>query len=319
VTPLVSILTPCYNAARWLAATLESALAQTWPHTEVIVVDDGSRDDSLALARSFESRGVRVIAQPNRGASAARNAALAAARGEFIQFLDADDLLAPEKIAAQVAALAAAPANAGALASGPWGSFTGDPALARFQPEPVWADLAPLDWLVRSWSGGGMFPPLVWLTPRRIIDAAGSWNEALSLDDDGEYFSRVLLQASAIRFVPAAKSYYRTHDGPRLSASHGDRAARSSFLSIELKERHALAAEATPRMRRALALHWQRFAWEQMADAPALAAVALARMQELAPGLPPPDGPRLYRWAARVLGWRRARRLQLAAQRKKPR
>lgn len=309
--PLVSILIPCYNAARWLAATLESALAQTWPHTEIIVVDDGSSDNSLTIARSFASRGVRVADQPNQGASAARNHGLRAAQGEFIQFLDADDLLDPDKIAIQVAALTTAPA--GSVAAGPWGTFNLRPADARFHQEPVWADLAPLDWLVRSWSGGGMFPPLVWLTPRRIIDAAGPWNEALSLDDDGEYFCRILLQAATIRFIPEAKSYYRMHDGPRLSASHGDRAARSSFLSIELKERHALAREDSPRMRHALALNYQRFAWEQIADAPDLAVLALARMQAHAPDLPPPDGPRLYRWASRVLGWSRARRLQLAA------
>lgn len=313
MSPLVSIIIPCHNAERWLAGTLESALAQTWTAKEIIVINDGSSDNSLTIARSFASRGVRVADQPNQGASAARNHGLRLARGEFIQFLDADDLLAPDKIAHQVAALTAAPA--GSVAAGPWGTFHLLPADARFHPEPVWADLAPLDWLVRSWSGGGMFPPLVWLTPRRVIDAAGPWNEALSLDDDGEYFCRVLLQSSAIRFVPGAISYYRTHDGPRLSASRGDRAARSSFLSGELKERHALAREDSPRMRHALALNCQRFAWEQLADAPALAALALARMQAHAPALPPPDGPRLYRWAARLLGWPRARRLQLVTRR----
>jgi glycosyltransferase involved in cell wall biosynthesis len=313
MTPLVSVIIPCYNAERWLAATLESALAQTWPRKEIILINDGSKDRSLAVARSFESLGVTVIDQPNRGASAARNHGLRVARGDYIQFLDADDLLAPGKIAAQVAALAAAPA--GSIASGPWGTFTLDTARARFHPEPVWTNLTPLDWLVLSWSGGGMFPPLVWLTPRRIIDAAGPWNEDLSLDDDGEYFCRVLLQAATIRFVPGADSYYRAHSGPRVSASQGDRAARSSFLSIELKDRHALVREESPRMRRALASNYQRFAWEQLVDAPALATFALARMQAYSPDLPPPDGPRLYRWASRVLGWPRARCLQLIARR----
>ena len=63
--PLVSIIVPCYNAEPWLAATLESALTQTWPEKEVILIDDGSRDQSLALARRYEARGVRVITQPN--------------------------------------------------------------------------------------------------------------------------------------------------------------------------------------------------------------------------------------------------------------
>src|SRR4051812_14036077 len=91
--PLVSILIPCRNAEPWLAATLESALAQTHPATEIILVDDGSTDGSLELAHSFAARGVRIATQANAGASAARNHAFRESRGEFIQFLDADDLI----------------------------------------------------------------------------------------------------------------------------------------------------------------------------------------------------------------------------------
>jgi glycosyltransferase involved in cell wall biosynthesis len=101
---LVSILIPCHNAGAWLAQTLESALAQTWPHTEIVLVDDGSDDNSREIAARFEARGVTVVAQGNLGASAARNAAISESRGDWLQFLDADDLLAPDKIARQMAA-----------------------------------------------------------------------------------------------------------------------------------------------------------------------------------------------------------------------
>jgi glycosyltransferase involved in cell wall biosynthesis len=96
--PLVSILVPAYNAARWIDATLASAAEQTWPRVETIVVDDGSRDETPARARAFAARhpglDLRIVSQPNAGASAARNHALRLARGDFIQFRDADDLLA---------------------------------------------------------------------------------------------------------------------------------------------------------------------------------------------------------------------------------
>lgn len=309
VTPLVSILIPCYNAGRWLAATLESALAQTDVSCQVIVIDDGSKDDSARIAAAFQSRGVTCLAQPNRGAAAARNTALQAARGDFVQFLDADDLLAPDKISRQLAALAHAPADA--LAAGPWGTFAGTHETATFEPQAVWADHAPIDWLVSSWSGGGMFPPIAWLTPRRVLERAGPWDETLTLDDDGEYFTRVLLQSSAVRFVPEARSYYRSHDGPRLSDARGLAAARSSHRSCVSKERLLLAAEDSPRTRHAVASHWQRFAWEQFTAAPELAAAALSRARQLAPDLPPPAGSASYRFLARLLGWPRARRLQL--------
>src|SRR5579859_7571422 len=99
---LVSILIPAYNAAEYLGATLESALAQTWPSKEIIVVVDGSTDDTLAIAKSFASSQVKVFSQAQSGASAARNKAYRECQGELIQFLDADDLLEPNKIQTQV-------------------------------------------------------------------------------------------------------------------------------------------------------------------------------------------------------------------------
>src|SRR5947208_10643307 len=97
--PLVSILIPAYNAEAWIADTIQSALAQTWPRKEIVVVDDGSRDATFAVARRFASSEVKVVTQPNSGAATARNKAFALSRGDFIQWLDADDLLAPDKLA----------------------------------------------------------------------------------------------------------------------------------------------------------------------------------------------------------------------------
>ena len=98
---LVSILIPCYNAERWVAQAIESALAQTWPDKEVIVVDDGSTDGSLDEIRKFEGR-IRWETGPNHGSNAARNRLLGLARSEWLQYLDADDYLLPEKIANQM-------------------------------------------------------------------------------------------------------------------------------------------------------------------------------------------------------------------------
>ena len=94
---------PCRDAAQTLPATLASVLSQTHIRLEVLVVDDGSRDDSRSLVHACQDDRVRLIEQSPRGACAARNAGLAAARGALVQFLDADDLLAPGKIAAQLA------------------------------------------------------------------------------------------------------------------------------------------------------------------------------------------------------------------------
>ena len=102
MTSTVSVLVPAYNAERWIGSALESALNQSWPKIEIIVVDDGSRDGTLSVAKRYENKRVKIIKQENRGAAAARNRALLEAQGDFIQYLDADDLLSPEKVEEQV-------------------------------------------------------------------------------------------------------------------------------------------------------------------------------------------------------------------------
>src|SRR5580698_4662849 len=97
--PLVSIIIPSYNSENHLAETIKSALSQTWVNKEIIIIDDGSTDSSVQIAKGFESN-VKVLVQKNKGASAARNAGLKEAKGDYIQFLDSDDLLSPDKIEA---------------------------------------------------------------------------------------------------------------------------------------------------------------------------------------------------------------------------
>jgi glycosyltransferase involved in cell wall biosynthesis len=99
--PLVSIVIPCYNGEKYVGEAIDSALAQTYANKEVIVIDDGSTDGSLDVIKSFGDR-IRWETGPNRGGSAARNRGIELARGELIQFLDADDLLHPQKLERQV-------------------------------------------------------------------------------------------------------------------------------------------------------------------------------------------------------------------------
>jgi len=102
--PLVSIVIPCYNAEAYVSDAIESALRQTYPNIEVVVVDDGSTDSSLSKIKSFGKK-VACHTGPNRGGCAARNLGLALSHGELIQFLDADDMLYPEKLERQVRTL----------------------------------------------------------------------------------------------------------------------------------------------------------------------------------------------------------------------
>jgi glycosyltransferase involved in cell wall biosynthesis len=232
---LVSILIPAYNAERWLAASIQSALAQTWPRTEIILVDDGSRDGTLAVARHFEGASVKVVTQPNKGAAAARNRAFELAQGSYIQWLDADDLLAADKVSKQME-LAAQYADPRVLFSSAWGSFMYRSKRAHFAATALWRDLAPLEWIARKWTYNDHMQTATWLVSRHLSDIAGFWNTNLLGDDDGEYFARVVLASKRIVFVENARVYYRVVGSERLShIGQSGQKLEAQLMSIELQ------------------------------------------------------------------------------------
>lgn len=314
MSPSVSIIIPCYNAGRWLAETLESALAQTHPHVEIIVVDDGSKDDSLAVAHPFAARGVQVISQPNRGASAARNHGVRLARGDYLQFLDADDLLSPGKISAQLVQLRGLPADR--LASCAWGRFRDDPAAAMFVDDAVFRDFSAVDFLVQAGNTGAMMHPSAWLVPRSVAERAGPWDESLSLNDDGEYFCRVLLASDGVAYCPleTARSYYRSGLPGSLSQQRSLRARESHFRSLELIELHLLARENSARTRRAVADHYQRFIFDFFPVPTELMQAAAEKIAALGGSslVEPAMGGRT-RALTKFIGWRNVWRLKHAA------
>lgn len=308
MNPLVSVLIPCHNAAPWLAATLESVLAQTWPKLEIILIDDGSTDESLTVASQFDHPHLRIIAQRNQGAAAARNRALEVAQGAAIQFLDADDILAPDKIERQMALLQEDP---DCLIAGAWARFHRHPQEATFKPEPLWQDMAPVDWLVCAWSGNWMMPPAAWLVPRSLIRAAGCWNETLSLNDDGEYFARVILASREVRFCANARSYYRSGNPGSLSGRKTPEAWASQYRVLALQSQYLLAAEDSPRTRQVCANLMQRFIYEVFPDVPSLRNLAARQIHQWGGATEKPLGGPLFQMAARLMGWQSARRAQM--------
>lgn len=245
---LVSILIPAYNAERWIRDTIRSAIDQTWSHKEIIVVDDGSRDQTLSMARQFASKEVSVVTQANQGAAAARNHAFSICQGDYIQWLDADDLLAPNKIARQLEALDQGLSRR-ILLSSAWGRFMYRPHRADCVPTSLWCDLSPVEWLLRKMEQNIWMQTATWLVSRELTEAAGPWNTQLLSDDDGEYFCRVLLASNGTRFVPDAKVFYRMPASNNLSyVGRSDRKMEALFLSIQLHVGYLRSLEDTERV-----------------------------------------------------------------------
>ena len=257
--PLVSILIPAYNAESWVSSTIASALAQTWSRIEVIVVDDGSTDGTLSAARRFASKKVAVVSQPNQGAAAARNRALSMCQGDYIQWLDADDLLAPDKISRQFEAVGPRP-DRRILLSSPWAHFLFRTRKARFRASPLWSDLTPLEWLLRKMEHNAHMQPATWLVSRELTEAAGPWDTRLTLDDDGEYFGRVLTASAGTRFVSGARTYYRiTGSGSLSYIGQDDRKLDSQCLSCLLQVSSVLSLDESVRSHAACVKYLQKY------------------------------------------------------------
>ncbi len=312
MTPLVSILIPAFNAQHWIADTVQSALAQTWPRKEIIVVDDGSADGTLEVARAFEGNQLRVVTQPNQGAAATRNRAFTLSRGDYIQWLDADDLLGPDKVAQQmkVAEKANDPLT---LLSSPWAYFRFRPAKAKFVPNALCADLSPTEWMLRKWERNFHMQTATWLVSRELSEVAGPWNTRLLGDDDGEYFSRVINASNAIRFVPDSRVYYRITPVSRLShIGRSNAKMEAQFLGMKLQIGYLLAREDSPRGRAACVNYLQTWLPHFHPNRPDLVKEATDLARGLGGTLRVPKASWKYAWIEWLFGFGAAKHVQLS-------
>lgn len=311
MNPLVSILVPAFNAGPWIADSIRSALAQTWEPKEIIVVDDGSRDRTLEIAKQFESDVVRVVSQKNRGAAAARNLALSFSKGDYIQWLDADDLLSPDKIARQMEVLRARP-NERALASCEFGRFIHNPKRSKFVATALWHDMSPAEFMRRKLGQNLFMQTAVWLVSRELTQKAGPWNTDMLTDDDGEYFGRVLMHSDEIRFVQDAKVYYRASGGGRLSyIGQSSRRLEAQWISMQLQIGYLESLEDNERSRAACVYYLQTWIEYFYPDRPDIVQQMEQAATALGGKLYTPRLPWKYWWIQKTLGWRAAKSARL--------
>ncbi|AVH62370.1 MULTISPECIES: glycosyltransferase family 2 protein [unclassified Nostoc] len=211
----VSVVIPCYNAYSFVEKTIISALDQITQQDEVIVIDDGSTDDSADIILSFGNK-IRAYFGANQGASAARNRGTDIAQGKFIQYLDADDLLRADALEKRVNALEASGAD---VAYSDWqklhenetGEFLPGNVIARkiedVHPDPQIA------LFTNFWA-----PPAALLYRREIVDAIGGWNESLPIIQDARFLLDAALVGGKFVYVPGVGADYRVHKNKSLSS-----------------------------------------------------------------------------------------------------
>jgi glycosyltransferase involved in cell wall biosynthesis len=251
--PLVSVIVPVYNGEAFISDTLESALGQTYRNIEVIVVDDGSRDRTRAIVDAWVERDsrVRVLAQENRGVAAARNRALATARGEFIAPLDADDLWDPTKIERQVRRMTEAGEDTGMVYCW-WASIDASGAVLDCSPrwsfEGAGADIM----LQVNYTGNGSVP----LYRRRCLENVGGYDEMLCGPAEGCEDWDVALKVAEQWRVAVVRSGL---------VAYRKRADSLSGRTDRMKRAYAIVMRSARRRRPGLSSVWIRNSHDQFA------------------------------------------------------
>jgi len=237
--PLVSIIIPAYNGEEYIAETIDSCFCQTYPRLEVIVVDDGSTDETRKIIEPLINSGkIRYVYQKNQGPSVARNAGIRLAAGKYIQFLDADDLLLPEKIQKQVECLEAAPKSN--LCACDFRCFDGSEAAAL-----CGGDLFKGEFPLHSAGQLFDFETVIhrWLFPASLLRDFGLFAENLRTGEDWFLLWKFAARGTGFIYLDEPLALYRKHR--RNTTNDFDRVAAGHLLAIgrvdRYQEQHGLS------------------------------------------------------------------------------
>ena len=259
---LVSIIIPCHNRSDLLEQAIASSALQTWPHVEILVVDDASDEDIQSVvdkARRRHALGDRLkyIHQDRRGGSAARNTGVRAASGSYIQYLDSDDLLHPDKLTRQLAVLQAKPELDMVFCLDEQFSATlGDIRLLWNVPRRF--DCS--DDLDRYLHEDSVWAPASPLWRRATIERIGGWNEELACWQDWEFHVAALCAGIRYEYISEVLEYVRHHQGPRTSWTIAPlKREQSCFLAGKLAHEYLVrAGRLDDTKRRLLLLYFVR-------------------------------------------------------------
>jgi glycosyltransferase involved in cell wall biosynthesis len=310
--PLVSICIPCYNAEKYIQSTIESIAQQTYTNIEIIIVDDGSIDNSvntiLKIKRKYYGTKISLYQQKNKGQCHAANTAFKNSNGKYIKFIDADDLINPSHIETQVFAIE----NNNHIAAGQVKRFYNNNIETALEEKLAnWKDLEPIDWLLLdNGKGLGMMQCGMFLIPRYILDTAGLWNEQLSLINDLEFFSRILLTADKIIFTEEAKVFYRSGINNSLSNILNKEALKSAYSALCLTTNKILAFENSDRSRKVMANYWSLWTYHFYPKNKALFTSANDQILKLTGKRFKPDQSGFTKLLSYILGWKLTKRIK---------
>jgi len=313
-SPLVSVIIPCFNSERHIRQAVESCLTQDYKNLEVIVVDDGSTDNSLSTLRAVKDKKLKIIRQANQGGSAARNQALRHVRGKYIQYLDADDFISKDKISAQVKILEETTDSYLAVCKTIHffeGQNPDNGILHETWPLVDTEDT--LEWLVQllGTQEASMVAIHSWLVPKKISDLCNPWDETITTNLDGEYFARIVLAARGIRRSSKGICYYRKYKNKQsLSSLTNPKSFYSAVLALDKISNTLLSQNKEIRAKQALARRYHDLAFRAFPVAKEVTEIAINRAKMLGVSKIRPKFPTLKGNILSIfLGWKLTKHL----------
>jgi glycosyltransferase involved in cell wall biosynthesis len=298
---LVSIIISAFNAENYIAETLDAVLQQTYPNLEVIVVNDDSTDNTLSIAESYKSRGVLVFSQDKKGQDAALNLGYKHSKGEYIKFMDSDDLINPEMVELQVNAISTSSDH---IAYGEWARFYhNNPSNSNFESLDYWKNTDPIEFIIAR-PEGVMLQCGIILIPRHLIDKVGVWDERLVLYNDTEFFNRIILASKGVKFVKGARLYYRSGMASSISAQNGRKYFESTLLAIDLISQQLLQKEDSIRIRIFISNLYQNRYFQIYPLFPDLCLEYKNRLLEFPLSTLKPQAGKMFKFLHFFLGWK---------------
>jgi glycosyltransferase involved in cell wall biosynthesis len=298
--PKISVIMPAFNAGSFIEQSIKSFLDQSWPNKELIIIDDGSSDQTHHIASAYAGPTVKIVTQPNKGQCSATNRGILEATGEYIHFLDADDYLHPDKLSNQMK-LQLDVGSTGITFSR-WVSHIVTGELIEDIHNPAYASLPPIEWVSNLFSSGSMLANSCYLIHRSLIEQAGGYDETLTLNNDIEYFTRVSLISKGLFFCKDAYTYYR-----RSFNTLSQQMSRSDLISelrAKIKASESLLARRIDNQtQQAVVKLMGDFAYKVFPYQPDLSHVALARLNEWGCGRVKNVGGPRFRVLSKLLGF----------------
>jgi len=313
-SPLVSIVIPLYNSEKYIQSSLESILNQTYQVLEVIVVNDGSTDTGPEIVAAIAKKDGRVqlYHQENRGQCAASNSGFEKTTGTYVKFFDADDLLSAETVATQVALLQGKGVFEASYID--YIRFYDDDlsTVDRYKlPALIDYNCSPIEYITFHGSPQ-MYQCGLWLFHRDLFKYSGLWDERLSLINDTEFFSRILLHVKKLYYATNCKLYYRTNfKSGSLSQQTTLKAIESALLSVDLMAGYVRSMQQSDTIEKIIAMSYADVLWLSYPAHPHMTKLVEQRLKDF-----PVDyymdnstGGYFY-FIKKVIGWKWAKRLQ---------